>query len=195
MNSVLHEKRNYKLLTLSKDNKAEILSLLRQELYKKFEVQRDEDLPENYSNVKPWSLLRMIEDDAMDIYQLVYVSGKFWASCGGIIRNLPNGEKIYQGAFRTLSRSHCNIYKGFGTKPYIAGLCLPIQIERAKKLGCDKFVLSFNLSNTRLYNIVTKYFSKRTFLGVDQILKNFTATSTPMTFNGVEQWLLEMKLK
>lgn len=171
------------------------MSLLRPELYDKFKVEKDEDLPENYSNTKSWSLLKMIEEDVMDIYQLIYIDDKFWASCGGIIRHPPGGEKIYQGAFRAFSRSHDNIFKGFGTKPYIVGVCLPIQIERARRLGCEKFVLSFNVSNERLFKIVTKYFTKKTFLGVNEILKKFTATREPVIFNGVEQWLLEMNLR
>lgn len=183
------------VITLESLNKTYFLKKLRYELYSKFEVQQDEDLPENFSNSKEWSLLKMIEEHFLDTYQLVYVNDKFWGSSGGIVRHLANNQKVYQAGFRTLSRSHENGYRGLGTKPYISALCVKFQIERAKNLNCDKVILSFNEHNKRLFNLVSRYHHKRSFLGVDQLMKDFIPSSEPVLFNGVFQWLLEMNLK
>lgn len=184
-----------KLVTLDSQNKEAFLEAIRVELYAKFKVTRDEDLPENLSNLKPWSLLRMIDEDILDIYQLVYVENKFWGSSGGIVRILEDGRKVYQAGFRTFSRSHENVHKGLGTKPYISALCVRFQIERARILDCDKVILSFNEKNKRLFQLVSRYHHKRSLMGVNELMKDFVPRNEPVLFNGVLQWLLEMNLK
>lgn len=186
---------NARVVTLSSENRTEFIQALRLELYKKFQVDRDELLPENYANSKPWSLLKMLEEGRLDLYQMIYVNDRFWGSSGGIVRELDDGSRIYQAGFRTLSRSHENGFKGFGTKPYITGLSIRTQIERAKQLGCKKIVLSFNESNKRLFDVVNNYLHKKSFLGVNELTQQFVPSSEPILFNGVPQWLLQMTLR
>jgi hypothetical protein len=182
------------LITLAVENKDFFLASLTRELLAKFEVNSVEELPENFSRSKPWSLLNLIDEEKLDIYQLVYINDIFWGSSGGIIRQTTTAETIYQAGFRTFTKTHA-VHKGFGTKPYISALCVRNQIERAKNLGCSRVILSFNESNKRLFDLVTSYHHKRTFLGVDEIMRDFVPSTEAVLFNGVYQWLLEMNLK
>lgn len=171
----------------------EFLFLLRIELYKKFNVDCDSNLPENYSDAKDWSLISMIKNSTLDTYQILYVNDKFWGSSGGIVR-MHNGEKVYQAGFRTISQSHDITYQGLGTKPFMNAYCTRYQIERAKQLNCKKVILSFNSQNQKLFELVHKFHNTRSFMGVKELMKDFRASEKPVIFNGVPQWLLTMDL-
>lgn len=181
------------ILTLSPENKIEFIKNLTAVLFQKFEVSDVSDLPENYSNAKPWSLLRMLAEDALDIYQILFVNGQVWGACGGILR--ADGDRvIYQAGFRTISVSHKFVRKGLGTTPYLNRYCISQQIQRAKDMGCSKVIISFNDHNRRLFDLVQKYHNKKKFKDNDKIMSGFVATDKPVMFNGVPQWLLEMNL-
>lgn len=182
------------VITLNQQNKKGFITKLRTELYSKFDVKCDEDLHENYSNDKSWSLLKMINENRIDTYQLVYINDKFWGASGGVVREYEAGLKTYQAGFRTFTQAQ-TIHTGLGMKPYITALCVRHHIERAKATDCDKVVLSFNEHNKRLFDLVCKYHHKRALLGVNELMKNFIPSSQPVLFNGVMQWLLEMNLK
>lgn len=181
------------ILILSDQNKDKIKNILCEQLLMKYKVKNISELPENYSNLLPWSLFRLIEDNSLDIYQLLFINKKFWGSSGGIIRTIDN-QKIYQAGFRTISASHRNVRRGLGTTPYLNRFCISEQIKRAKLAKCSKVVISFNEHNYRLFRLVQAYHNKRKFERNDEIMENFKPTETPVMFNGVLQWLLEMNL-
>jgi hypothetical protein len=54
------------LKTLNPENKQEFLSEVRDQLLRRFNVSKEEDLPENYSYKRPWSLLSMILEGQLD---------------------------------------------------------------------------------------------------------------------------------
>lgn len=182
------------VITLNSTNKKNFLIKLRSEAFQKFAVSDELALPENYSYDKPWSLFCLIEADQLDTYQLVYINGKFWGGSGGIIRPTEDGMKTYQAGFRTFTNAQ-SVYQGLGMKPYITAICIRHQIDRASALKCDNVVLSFNEKNKKLFDLVCKYHHKRSFLGVDVLMKDFTPSDQPKLFNGVFQWLIEKKLK
>lgn len=174
---------NITLLTLTSDNKQQFLPKLLEALYECF----GDEIPENYSNVKTWSLLSLIENDEIDTYQLLYMNDKIWTGTGGMIREF-NGEKVYQAAFRGFSCARLN-NKGLGVKTPTFVHCLNHQIERAKLNKCTSVVLSFNDYNKRLFEVTKNYTLPKTFTP-----DIWEASDKPIWFNGAEQWLLTMRL-
>ena len=171
------------MITLTKENKSEFIDKLKRALYEKF----GEVLPENYGTVHPWSLLSLIKDDVIDTYQLIYVNDKFWTATGGMIREFL-GNKVYQAVFRGFSVAD-NRHKGLGVKSYTHMYNTAYQIERAKELNCHSVIISFNDYNYKLFELNQRYLLPRAFPN-----HTFIASTTPVMFNGVEQWLLTMKL-
>jgi hypothetical protein len=171
-----------------KDDRESFYHVLRLELLKVFNVADVQSLPENYGISKEWSLLRMIIDNQLDSYQLIYENNKFWSGSGGILRDF-DGSRIYQAGFRAFADAK-SLYAGIGCKSYSHEYNTKLQIERAKELGCESLVLSFNIENERLFEITYKYHLKKVF-GKDI----FVASQEPVMFNGVPQWLLTMSLK
>jgi len=171
------------MLILTDENKGEFTDKLKQALNLRF----GNELPENYGYLYPWSLLSLIRDDAIDTYQLLYVNDKFWTGAGGIVREF-NNEKVYQAGFRVFSYSDPR-HKGLGVKPYNHKYCTTYQIERAKLNGCSKLILSFNDYNYQLFQVNIKYLLPKAFPDY-----KFVASSKPILFNGVEQWLLTLNL-
>lgn len=178
---------NIRLLNF-KDNVDSFYHILRLELLKVFNVTDVQSLPENYGIAKEWSLLRMIIDNKLDSYQMIYVNDEFWSGSGGIIRDY-NNALVYQAGFRAFADAK-SLYAGIGCKSYSHEYNTKLQIERAKELGCESLVLSFNTENERLFEITHKYHLKKVF-GKDV----FIASQEPAMFNGVPQWLLTMYLK
>ena len=146
-----------------------------------------EDIPENYGTEHPWSLLSLIRDDAIDTYQLIYVNDKFWTATGGMIREF-GGNKVYQAVFRGFSNAE-NRHKGLGVVSYTHLYSTKYQIERAKELGCHSVIISFNDYNYKLFDITQKYMLPKTLPE-----HKFIASDEPIMFNGVEQWLLTLRL-
>lgn len=174
---------NITLETLSLDNKKDFLINLKKALQECFGT----EVPENYSNVYPWSLQSLIENDNIDTYQLLYMNGKFWTGTGGMVREF-DGEKVYQAAFRGFSCAKLS-NKGLGIKTPTFVYCLNHQIERAKINNCVSVVLSFNDYNKRLFEVTKNYTLPKTFaIGV------WEASDKPVPFNGVDQWLLTMRI-
>jgi hypothetical protein len=170
------------LLNLEKTSKTTFLSILKDELNLKF----NNNIDDNYSDTKPWSLLNLIHDDKIDCYQLIYVNNIFWSGSGGMIR-MYNDKQIYQAGLRAFSNAHV---KGLGIKSYSHEYSTKYQIERAKKAKCHEVVLSFNLHNERLFKITRDYHLPKIF--GKEVWK---AGNEPVIFNGVEQWLLTMSLE
>jgi hypothetical protein len=171
------------LLTLSNDNKDHFLDELISALHECF----GDDIPENYGDLHNWSLLNLIKNNKIDTYQLLYMNDKVWTGTGGMIREF-NGERVYQAAFRGFSCANTS-NKGLGVKTPTFVYCLNHQIQRATLNKCTSIVLSFNDYNKRLFEITKKYTLPKTFKpGIWQ------ASDKPIMFNGVEQWLLTMKL-
>lgn len=179
---------NIRLLRLENSNKELFSNTLKEELFKIFNVSDIKDLPENYNNSTPWSLLKMIDENLLDSYQLIYIDNQFWVGSGGIVREF-NNEKVYQAGFRAFSNTR-SISTGIGSRSYSHEYNTKYQIERAKILGCSSVILSFNEHNKRLFEITDKFHLKKIF-GKDI----FTASQEPIIFNGVPQWLLTMSLK
>jgi hypothetical protein len=171
------------MITLTKENKGEFTDMLTKALIDKF----GEDIPENYGTEHPWSLLSLIRDDAIDTYQLIYVNDKFWTATGGMIREF-GGNKVYQAVFRGFSNAE-NRHKGLGVVSYTHLYSTKYQIERAKELGCHSVIISFNDYNYKLFDITQKYMLPKTLPE-----HKFIASDEPIMFNGVEQWLLTLRL-
>ncbi len=171
------------MITLSKENKDKFVDMLKRALIDKF----GEEIPENYNYTHPWSLLSLLRDDAIDTYQLLYVNEKFWTATGGIVREF-NGNKVYQAVFRGFSDAD-NRHKGLGVKSYTHLHNTKYQIERAKELGCHSVIISFNDYNYKLFELTKKYMLPKALPE-----HTFTASSKPIMFNGVEQWLLTLEL-
>jgi len=170
------------LLNLEKADNTIFLPILKEELNLKF----NNNIDDNYSDTHPWSLLNLIQQDKIDCYQLIYVNNILWSGSGGIIRSYDD-EKIYQAGFRAFSNASG---PGLGSKSYSHEFNTKYQIERAKKTGCCKVVLSFNLYNEKLFRVTRDYHLPKVF-GKDVWL----ASNEPIIFNGVEQWLLTMSLE
>jgi len=171
------------MVTLTKENKSEFTIKLKLALIEKF----GENIPENYSTLHPWSLLSLIRDEKIDTYQLLYVNDKFWTATGGMIREFE-GNKVYQAVFRGFSNAD-NRHKGLGVKSYTHMYNTTYQIERAKNLNCDSVIISFNDYNYTLFVLNQRYLLPKAFPN-----HTFVASNEPVMFNGVEQWLLTMKL-
>jgi hypothetical protein len=170
----------------------EFLAELRPHLYRKFNATSDAELHENYSASTPWSLLQMIESGNIDTYQMVYIDGEFWGSSGG---RLLTKDNIYQAGFRAISMTHEIQYSGLGTLPYMNAICTKHQIERARLLEANQVWLSFNQHNTKLFELFNKYHTKRKFMGVDELMKDFVPQEKPIMFNNTLQWVTIMDLK
>jgi hypothetical protein len=171
------------MIVLTKENKNEFTEKLNLALIEKF----GKNIPENYSILQPWSLLSLIRDEAIDTYQLLYVNDKFWTATGGMIREFA-GNNVYQAVFRGFSNAD-NRHKGLGVKSYTHMYNTRYQIERAKALNCDSVIISFNDYNYNLFVLNQRYLLPRAFPD-----HTFVASSEPIMFNGVKQWLLTMKL-
>lgn len=174
------------MITLTNEGKEDFIVKLKIALCNKFKCNID-DLPENYGYNKPWSLLSLIENDELDTYQLLYVNDKFWTATGGIVREF-NGEKVYQAVFRGFSYAEPR-HKGLGVKSYTHMHNTKYQLSRAKKLGCKKLIISFNDYNKQLFDLNQRYLIPRAFPE-----HKFVASSEPVLFNGVEQWLLILNI-
>jgi hypothetical protein len=177
-----------KLLTLGDDNREFFYGVLKTELFNIFDVTSIEDLPENYGESEKWSLLNMITNDEIDSYQLIYVDGQFWSGSGGMIREVNNG-RVYQGGCRAFSKTR-SVNPGIGSKSYTHEYNTLYQLNRAKELQCDSFVLTFNIYNKKLFDITRKFHLAKVF-GKDK----FIASDDVVVFNGVEQWILAMLLR
>lgn len=171
------------MITLTKENKSEFVEKLKLALTEKF----GNELPENYGTTHPWSLLNLINDDMLDTYQLLYVNDKFWTATGGIIREFED-NKVYQAVFRGFSYAD-HRHKGLGVKSYTHAYNTKFQIERARELNCHSVIISFNDYNYKLFELNQRYLLPKAFPN-----HTFVASTEPITFNGVKQWLLTMKL-
>jgi GNAT superfamily N-acetyltransferase len=171
------------ILTLTTENKSEFVDKLKQALIQRF----GEEIPENYGSEHPWSLLNLVQNDTLDMYQLLFKNGKFLSGSGGMIREL-DGEKVYQACFRLFSH-HEYRHHGLGGMPLSHTIMTKNQIERAKTLQCDSVVLSFNDYNYKFFQLNLRYFLRK---GLPEY--KFVASTSPVMFNGVEQWLLTLKL-
>jgi hypothetical protein len=171
------------MITLTKENKSEFVEKLKLALTEKF----GNELPENYGTTHPWSLLNLINDDMLDTYQLLYVNDKFWTATGGIIREFED-NKVYQAVFRGFSYAD-HRHKGLGVKSYTHAYNTKFQIERAIELNCHSVIISFNDYNYKLFEVTQKYMLPKALPK-----HKFIASKQPVMFNGVEQWLLTMKL-
>ena len=171
------------MTTLTKENKSEFSDMLKLALIDKF----GDNIPENYGTSRPWSLLSLVRDDALDTYQILYVNDKFWTATGGIVREF-RGNKVYQAVFRGFSNADKR-HKGLGIKSYTHIHNTKFQIERAKALGCYSVIISFNDYNYKLFDLTKKYMLPRALPEY-----TFTASTEPIMFNGVQQWLLTLEL-
>jgi len=170
------------MLSLTKENKEEFTAKLKKALYDKF----GEDLPDNYGYRYPWSLLSLVRDDILDTYQILYVNNTFWSATGGLVRDF-NGDKIYHAGFRGFSHAEPR-HKGLGVKVHSQRF-FSFQFDRAKKLNCQKVIISFNENNYKLFVVTQRYLLPRGFPNYD-----FIASSETVVFNGVKQWLITLNL-
>lgn len=172
--------------TLTADNKNNFVKTLESELCIRFNCDV-ESLPINYGYDKMCGLLHYISENQLDSYYMLYLNGKFRSASGGIIRNFCN-EKIYQGQWRFFNT--IDISKGLNMHSWSLSILTNKQLIRAKKFGCTKFILSYNIHNKRLHDIHINYqFSK--IWGPDH---GFRSSVIPVPFNGVEQFLLIKEL-
>ena len=171
------------MLSLTKENKEEFTAKLKKALYDKF----GEGLPDNYGYRYPWSLLSLVRDNILDTYQLLYVNGTFWTATGGILREFE-GTKVYQAVFRGFSYADPR-HKGLGVKSYTHQYNTKFQIERAITHNCKNLIISFNEYNYKLFVLNQRYLLPRALANYD-----FRASSEPVMFNGVKQWLLTLNL-
>lgn len=151
-----------------------------------------EDLPENYGDKVDWGLIKLVEDNLIDSYQLIYVDDIFWAGSGGIIRYIDD-QMIYQAGLRTFSNNNFDAVKlkpHVGSKSYLHKYNTKYQLERARLLKCHRMVLSFNEYNTRLYKVIRDYHLPKVFKD-----ECFKSSEEMINFNGVPQWLLTLELQ
>lgn len=168
--------------SLGAENKSDFIQLLVSALEHKF----DREIPENYGDAQPWSLINLIQHDRLDHYQLIYLDGLISCGSGGIVRSHDN-KKIYQAAFRGFSCQDSR-HVGLGLTSYLHTINTKHQIERAKYLECDSVVLSFNEYNVRLFEVTKKHILPK---ALPQY--KFTFNDQPILFNGVLQWLLTLQ--
>ena len=174
---------NITILSLHECNKNFFIDNLKSALHTIF----GDEIPENYGEDKPWSLLSLLKKNEIDTYQLMYLNDLIWTGAGGIIREFKQ-KKVYQAMFRGFSCAG-QINNGLGIKTPTFVYCLNHQIERAKINNCESVILSFNEYNERLYKMTKNYTLPKTFLS--GIWQSF---SEPIEFNGVKQWLLVMNI-
>jgi hypothetical protein len=175
------------VVNLSKENKDIFLERLTYCLLDYFKCEYT-DLPDNYGDKNPWSLINLIKNDDLDSYTMVFVNDFFWGGSGGILRDF-NGEKIYQGGFRWFSNAE-NAARGLGSvKSYNHIHSIGHQLERAKINGCTKYIISFNDYRYRYMLISKNYHFKKVFPDID-----FKPSSEMIMFNNVPQWLLTVDL-
>ena len=142
---------NFKLIELSQESKTEFINTVEINLRIKFGT----DIPENYTRETPWSLLSLLENDAIDSYCMLYLNDEFWSAGGGIVREF-NGDRVYQAGFRGFSAQTIRsdwAERGTGTKSYTWQYIIHRQINRAIELKCDKVIISFNDYNVKLFKI------------------------------------------
>lgn len=171
------------LVNLENTEKNNFLSILKYELEKKFKPNNDI----NYGEDVSWGLISLIKTSSIDSYQLIYVNDKIWVGSGGIIRQFK-GKKIYQAGFRAFSLAG-NYRTSIGSKSYSHEYNTVYQIKRAKKLGCEELILSFNEYNEKLYKITRDYHLPKIFGS-----NAFKDSVNMENFNEVPQWLLTMSL-
>lgn len=179
---------NIFLLNMEKVYKNSFIEIVREKLEMKF----GNDIEINYSDQVDWGLLRMLQDNKLDSYQLIYVNYKFWSGSGGIIREF-NGKKIYQAGFRGFYISTHNsepLNRGLGHRSLTHEYNTRYQILRAKKNRCQEIIMSFNEHNEKLFKITRDYHLPKVFgSGV------WKTNNELQLFNGVPQWLISMTLK
>lgn len=171
---------------LTADNKTDFVKTLESELCIRFNCNIDE-LPINYGYDKLCGLLHYIKENMLDTYYMLYLNNKFKSASGGIIRNFRD-EKVYQGQWRFFNTK--DISRGLNMNSWSLYILIDKQLSRAKDSGCSKFILSYNMHNKRLHDIHINYqFSK--IWGKDH---GFYSSVTPVSFNGVDQFLLIKEL-
>lgn len=151
-----------------------------------------DDLPENYGDKVDWGLIKLVEDNVIDSYQLIYVDDIFWGGSGGIIRHIDN-QMIYQAGFRGFSNSNTDmrLFKShIGCKSYVHKYNTKYQLERARSLNCHKMLLSFNEYNSRLFRITRDYHLPKVFKD-----REFHVSEKMVDFNNVPQWLITFELQ
>jgi hypothetical protein len=173
--------------TLSEANKSDFINELVVNLTGYFDADVN-NLPTNYGNKLPWSLISLIASGEIDTYQMLYVNDQFWGASGGMVREF-NGKKIYQGGFRWFSNAE-KITQGLGCmKAYSHTHKIGHQFDRAKLNGCSELILSFNDYNYRLFEISRRYHLRKAFPD-----RSFIPSATTIMFNGTPQWLLTTKI-
>jgi hypothetical protein len=177
------------LINLENTDRQVFLEILKRELKSVL----GNDLPENYGNEVDWGLIKLLEDEKIDSYQLIYVNDIFWAASGGMIRYIDN-QMIYQAGFRTFSNSNMDMRlfnkSHIGCKSYGHKINTKYQLERAKTLGCNKMIISFNEHNSRLFRITRDYHLPKAFKD-----RPFKSSEEMINFNGVPQWLITFELQ
>lgn len=174
------------MLTLTAENKEWFLEQLTKELCDKFETTVN-NLPELYGYTFTWSLLSLIQSDAIDTYQLLYINDKIWTGSGGMIREF-NGDKVYQSALRAFSVQESR-HTGLGVNAYMHQYSSTYQIERARMHGCTSVIWSFNDYNSRLFEVNRRYLIPKAFPNY-----KFTSTTEMVQFNNTPQYLIILNL-
>lgn len=162
-------------------------NLLNKELLKSFSVTKIEDLPENYGNSKDWSLLNML--GKLDSYTLLYVDNNFWSGSGGRILK----DNSYQACVRMFTNFN-NLSEGLTRPPHTMNYSLPYQIERAKLAGCFRIIMTFNEYRYELFKAMTRYVISEKRNKVLNVVQKFKPLESTEIINGVNQWVLELKL-
>lgn len=178
---------NITLINLENTDRQVFIDILKKEL----ESVMGDPLPENYGDGVEWGLIKLVEDDKIDSYQLIYLDGIFWAGSGGIIRHI-DGQIVYQAGLRTFSNNSIDANKlksHVGSKSYLHKYNTKYQLERAKLLKCHRMILSFNEYNTRLFRVIRDYHLPKIFKD-----ECFVASDEMVIFNEVPQWLLTLEL-
>ena len=173
--------------SLKKDNKVQFISEVKKQLCEKFQCTIDE-LPINYGYDKECGLLHYIEKDDIASYSLLYIDGNFWAGCGGKLR-MFNDKLVYQGCWRYFSSTR-KVDRGLGSRNFVFEHISKQQILEAKDLGCEYYIISYNLSNYRMYKIQKNIQIPKVW-GINH---EFSEFKEPIFFNGVYQWLLMKKI-
>jgi hypothetical protein len=175
------------LINLENTDRQVFLEILKRELKSVL----GDDLPENYGDSVNWGLIKLVEDNMIDSYQLIYVDDIFWAGSGGMIRYV-DGQMIYQAGFRGFSNSNTDmrLFKShIGCKSYVHKYNTKYQLERARMIGCHKMIMSFNEYNSRLFRITKDYHLPKVFRK-----EAFQVSEKMINFNGVPQWLITFEL-
>lgn len=175
------------MIKMYHSNYDNINDLLRAELLKSFSVSRIEDLPENYGNSKNWSLLNIIND--LDSYTLLYVDNNFWSGSGGRILS----DNSYQACVRMFTNLS-NLSEGLSRPAHTMNYSLPYQIDRARLAGCSRVIMTFNEHRYELFKAMSHNIISEKRNNILKIVKEFKASPHTEIINGVNQWILELKL-